>query len=324
MVDAPVYLILGAATIVSFWASLVEATYLTVRPLSLASASRNGDARADKALKITHEKTKLVSTTTFLDTVSNVVLASTIGLAFSEFFGPIGWVYSAVVGSLIIMVLLILLPKAVGIENPVRMAIFLAPSSLALLDVFAPIAVPMTSFARSLSQRIIGKPAYKEEDLVNEFEDMLGMLEKAGHIEPDAGKILRSAMSSSKSNAGDALTPIGEIISVDVASNVQDALKSMGKSNHPRLPVYDRKSDRYVGAVTFRSLSGAMSAGKFSANIIDHMVQPARVETDESVATVMDRMQKVGSTIAFVYESGRMVGVITLTDILERILGVKV
>jgi putative hemolysin len=324
LVDAPVYFILGTATIISFWASLVEATYLTVRPLSLASASSAGNVRASKALTITHEKTKLVSTTTFLDTVSNVVLASTIGLAFSEVFGPIGWVYSAVVGSLIIMILLILLPKAVGIENPVRMAIFLAPSSQALLNLFAPIAVPMTSFARSLSQRIIGKPAYKEEDLVNEFEDMLGMLEKAGHIEPDAGKILRSAMSSSKSIAGDALTPIGEIIAVDVSSNVQDALKLMGKSNHPRLPVYDRKSDQYVGAVTFRSLSGAMAAGKFSDNITDHMVQPARVETDESVATVMDRMQKVGATIAFVYDNGGMVGVITLTDILERILGVKV
>ena len=324
MVDAPVYFILGTATIVSFWASLVEATYLTVRPLSLASASNSGNTRASKALTITHEKTKLVSTTTFLDTISNVILASTIGLAFSEFFGPIGWVYSAVIGSLIIMILLILLPKAVGIENPVRMAIFLAPSSLALLNVFSPLAVPLTSFARSLSQRIIGMPAYKEEDLVNEFEDVLGMLEKAGHIEPDAGKILRSAMSSSKSTAGDVSTPIGEVIAVNVPSNVQDALKLMGKSNHPRLPVYDSKTNQYVGAVTFRSLSGAMAAGKFTDNILDHLVQPARVENDESVATVMDRMQKAGATIAFVFDNGRMVSMITLTDILERILGVKV
>ncbi len=314
---------MAVATIISFWSSLVEATYLTVRPISLASARGNGNLRAGKALEITTEKTKLVSTTTLLDTFSNVVLASTIGLIFSEVFGPIGWVYSAIVGSLIIMTLLYLLPKAIGIENSVRMAIFLAPSSHSLLNVFSPIAIPLTSFARRLSARIIGMPAYREEDLVNEFEDVLTMLEKAGHIEPDAGRILRSAMSSSKSTAGDVSTPIGEIIAVNAPSNVQDALKLMGKSNHPRLPVYDRKSDQYVGAVTFRSLSGAMAAGKFTDSILEHLVQPARVESDESVATVMDRMQKAGTTIAFVYAGGRMAGVITLTDILERILGVK-
>lgn len=323
MVSGPVYLFLVAATFVSFWSSLIEATYLTVRPVSLAAASNSGSTRATKALKITTEKTKLVSTTTFLDTFSNVVLASTIGLVFSEVFGPIGWVYSAVLGSLIIMILLYLLPKAIGIENSVRMAIFLAPSSLTLLNIFSPIAVPLTSLSRNLSQAIIGKPAYSEEDLVNEFEDMLGMLEKAGHIEPDAGKLLRSAMGSSKSTARDILTPIGDIISVSITSTVQDALKLMGKSNHPRLPIYDRKGDQYVGAVTFRSLSSAMAEGKFMNNVVEYMVQPARVEDTEAVATVMDRMQKVGSTIAFVFEGGRIVGMITLTDILERILGVK-
>ena len=150
MVPFVVYAALAGAVVVSFWSSVVEATYLTLRPFSLSSSIEAGSSKAAAALEIVSEKTRLVSVTTFIDTISNVVLASTIGLIFSDYFGPIGWVYTAVFGSLIIMVLLYLLPKAIGIENALRMSLFLAPSSKVLMGFFAPIAVPLTSIARWL------------------------------------------------------------------------------------------------------------------------------------------------------------------------------
>ncbi|TMQ01225.1 MAG: hypothetical protein E6K99_00670 [Thaumarchaeota archaeon] len=66
------------ATLVSFWSSLIEATYLTVR----RSPSTPPPGRAlggGQALELIREKTRLVSTTTFIDTITNVVLASSIG-----------------------------------------------------------------------------------------------------------------------------------------------------------------------------------------------------------------------------------------------------
>src|ERR1700756_5514335 len=144
MVPSVVYVSLLAAVLIAFYSSLVEATYLTLRPFSLSSSISNGSAKAAKALEIVSEKTRLVSVTTFIDTISNVVLASTIGLIFSDAFGPIGWVYSAVAGSFAIMTLLYLLPKAIGIENALRMSLFLSPSTKLLMDGLAPIAVPFT------------------------------------------------------------------------------------------------------------------------------------------------------------------------------------
>src|SRR5271157_1645454 len=153
MVSLLVIVPLIAAIFVAFWSSLVEATYLTLRPFSLSSAISDGSSRASKALEIVSEKTRLVAVTTFIDTVSNVILASTIGLTLAEYFGPIGWIYSAVAGSFVIMTLLYLLPKAIGIENALRMSLLLAPSTIILMSILAPIAVPMTTFARSLSER---------------------------------------------------------------------------------------------------------------------------------------------------------------------------
>ena len=324
MVAPVVYAALVVAVFVSFWSSLMEATFLTLRPLSLNSSVTNGSANARQALEIVREKTRLVSVTTFLDTISNVVLASSIGLILSEFFGPIGWVYNAVVGSLAIMILLYLLPKAIGIENSPRMALFLAPSSKVLLDAFAPVAVPLTNLARMLSQALVGGPSYKEIDLVDEFEDVVTMLEKAGHIEPDAGRLLRSALTSSKNTAMDVVTPMEQIISVSSSGTVLDALKLMGRTNHPRLPVFDETRRSYIGAVTFRTISKAVDRDHFEESVLDYMTQPASVEKDESLASVMERLQEAGTTIAFVHDGETMMGMITLSDIIERVLGVRV
>src|SRR2546428_8931400 len=162
----------------------MEATYLTVRPVSLNAAARSGTKGAVQALELIREKTRLVSTTTFLDTITNVVLASSIGLIFSEFFGPLGWVYSAILGSFLIMIFLFLLPKAIGIENSVRMAIRLAPSSLALVKVLSPVAVPLTNFARSLSQQLMGSQATRLKNSLMSSRSWSDCSRKAATLSP--------------------------------------------------------------------------------------------------------------------------------------------
>lgn len=318
-----VYLSLVLAIVGSFWMGLVEATFLTVRPLPLTTEGAAGNPRATTAIKIVSERTNLVSSTTLLSTFTDAILTSATGLILSSIFGITGWLLTVVVASVVIMVFLDLLPKAIGIENSVRMAIFLAPSTRIMLAVLSPVAVPLTRVARGLSQAVVGKPGYKHEELVDEFESLVILLEKGGHIEPDSGRLLRSALASSKTTAGDLLTPISEIIYVDKGSDVKEALRLMGKSNHPHLPVYDGKTKAYVGAVTFRSLFKAFDGGGFADSITPYMVQPARVKSKETAATVMDKMRSAGVTMAFVSEAGVVVGMVTVTDILEVLLGTK-
>lgn len=318
-----VYLALGVALLVSFWMSLVEATFLTLRPVSISGASAAGNTRASKAIRIVSERTRLVSVTTLLSTFADVILTTTTGLALSSALGVSGWVLTVVVVSLVIMVFLNLLPKALGIENSVRMALFLSPGTEVLLRLASPAAIPLTRVAKELSQAIVGKPAYNQGELVDEFESLLIMLEKAGEIQPDSGRILRSALASSKTTAGDLLTPISEIVAVGIGSDVREALRLMGESNHPDLPVYDGNAGVYVGAVTFRSLFKAFDAGGFAENVLDCLVHPAMVDAEETAASVMDKMREAGVTMAFVSQTGKVIGMVTVTDILEVILGTK-
>lgn len=264
-----------------------------------------------------------MAVTTLIDTTSNVILASSIGLILSDIFGPIGWVYNAVFGSLVIMTILFLLPKAIGIENALRMAVWLAPSTNVVLNALSPAAIPLTSFARGLSERIVGKPSYKVGDLADELEEVVLMLERAGHIEPDAGRLLRSALSSSKNLAADIVTKPEDVVSVSAENTVREALITMGRTFHPRIPVYDYRKKAYVGAVTFHTLAKAISRGLLDSSLDDYMIQPARLDKADTLATVVEKLQDAGTTIAFVYDGEEILGMVTLSDIIEKILGFK-
>jgi CBS domain containing-hemolysin-like protein len=170
---------------------------------------------------------------------------------------------------------------------------------------------------------ISGKPMYMEDVMADELEELIDMLEAGGKIEPDAGRILRTTLAASRSDVLSSMTPIEKIVSVDSDSSVMEALKVMGKTSHPRIPVYDKSQGQYVGVLTFRSLSKGISEERLADPVTKHMVMPARVEADEPISAVAERMSKAGVTMAFVYREGRIIGVITLTDLLERILGFK-
>lgn len=323
MIAFEIYVAIIASAVVSFFVSLVEATYLTVKRLSLFSMQNGGSRGASTALRITGEKTKLVTVTTFIDTVANVVLATSMGIALSEDIGPLGWLVSVVFGSVLIMIFLYLIPKTIGVENPVRMAVTLAPTTLAVINAMSPIAEPLAGFAKRMARRMGGQRTFREDEITEELETLIGMLEADGQVGPDAGRIIRSTLASSRFVVMDVATPSDSIVSVDSDATVMEALKVMGASHHPRIPVFDRGQGKYVGVITFRSLARGISERGLDAEMLKYMVQPAKVEADASVASAVDNMSSAGVTIAFVYQDGEMIGVITITDLLEQILGFK-
>ncbi len=323
MAALAVYIVLVVAAVLSFTSALVEATYLSVKQVSLFSMQQDGSSKARAALRITNEKTKLVSVTTLIGTISNVALATTAAIILSEAFGPVGWLVSVVLGSIIIMIFLDLVPKTIGIEDPVGKAISLASGVAGAERALSPIAQPLMNASRRIATSLSGKPTYSVEDISEELESRIEMLEADGRIEPDAGRILRTTLASSKYDVKDAATPIEKVTAVDSETTVLEALKAMGSSRHPWIPVFGRDTGEFVGVVTFRSLTRGLTEGRLDQPISGSVHQAARVDADESIAKVADSMSRQGATIAFVYRQGKMIGVITFSDLLERILGFK-
>jgi putative hemolysin len=323
VVGLVVYFALVASAIVSFCIALVEATFLSVKRPALFSMQKGGSRNATKALEVTGEKAKLVTVTTFIDTVANVVLVTTMGIVLSAVFGPLGWIVSVVVGSLLIMIFLYLLPKTIAVENPVKMAVTLSPATLAIIDAMSPVAGPLAGLAKRMAALMGGKRVYREDEISEELESVIDMLEADSRFGPDAGRMIRTTLASSQYTVMEVATPAAGIVSVGADATVMEALRVMGSSRHPRIPVFDKGKGEFVGVVTFRSLAKGISDNGVNDKALRYTVQPAKGEADASIASAMDSMSGAGVTIAFVYQEGAMVGVITITDLLERILGFK-
>jgi CBS domain containing-hemolysin-like protein len=135
--------------------------------------------------------------------------------------------------------------------------------------------------------------------------------------------MIRTTLMSAQSTVMDVATPVEKIVSVKANATAKEALNVMGSSHHPRIPVFDEAKSEFVGVVTFRSLAKGISENGMDGETLEYLVQPAKVQADDSIASAMDSMSGAGVTIAFVYQEEKMIGVITVTDLLERILGFK-
>jgi len=71
-------------------------------------------------------------------------------------------------------------------------------------------------------------------------------------------------------------------------------------------------------------MAKAISRDLLDSGLHDYIIQPARVGRDDGIASVMEKMQDAGTTIAFVFDGEKMIGMVTLSDIIEQVLGVKV
>ena len=140
--------------------------------------------------------------------------------------------------------------------------------------------------SRKFATTISGKPAYNKDDIAEELENRIDMLEADG-LEPDAGRILRKTLASSKYDVKDATTPIERsrrglghhgyggpeghgLFAPSEDSRLRKGRGRVRRSGH--LPLSDERTIRR----------------KTKRAHIGFLVQAAKVGTDESIATVAE------------------------------------
>lgn len=311
--------LVAAALVLTFIASLAEASYLVVSPVDIHERMKAGDKRAKHVLKLLEEKPKLISTAVFLEVLSNVVLAILVGNAMSSYLGPLGLAIGVIIVTFSEAVFFTLLPMTLGIGSATTTALDLASMLVVLDRVLGPVTVPLTRFAQKIAGKISkdGKQGVEEE-----FESYVEMMVEQGDLLHEAGIVVNNALKGSKLLARDIAVPISGIVSVKDTDSVSNVLRAMGSSKHQRLPVVDA-SGEVVGAVSFRSLAKALANGMFDASVSSYVYDPPTVKTTANLYYVLDAMNSTGVAVAFVYEDARFYGMVSLTSVINALLKLR-
>ncbi|MGI9556764.1 MAG: hemolysin family protein, partial [Solirubrobacterales bacterium] len=215
-------------------------------------------------------------------------------------------------------------PKMLAISRPDRTSRALG----APLDWFRIITAPFTVALAKASNAIVRMLGVKPDELNERHtsEDLKAIIIQSGvggDIDPGEATMLGGVFHLHEQQAREVMTPIPAVVTVDTSQTVADGLQQCVSSGHTRLvAIEDENPDRIRGIVHNNSLARLyMNAGPDAP--IEPAVRDAPVFPEtKPLDDLLTELQRQRSSIGIVAdEYGRTVGIVTVEDILEEIVG---
>ena len=216
-----------------------------------------------------------------------------------------------------------LTPKLLAIPRAETAARRLARPLGAFRVISAPFALGLTKVANAIVG-LFGAPASLDEQASSEdLKIIIAQSQTGGSLDPGEAVMLGGVFHLHEQEAREVMTPIPAVITVNASETVEEALQRCVSSGHTRLiAIEDDNPDRVRGVVHNNSLARLyMNAGpdtSIESAIRDVPVFPETKPLDDLLA----ELQRQRSSIAVVSdEYGRTVGIVTVEDILEEVVG---
>ena len=162
----------------------------------------------------------------------------------------------------------------------------------------------------------------KSEDVVTEDEVMTVVeeAEEDGTLKSDETKLIRSVIEFDDLEVGDILVPRVNVVAVDVQTPMEEIRRVFDEEGYSRILVYKDTIDTVIGTIHEKDFFSAYLAGKKN---VDGILQNAFYTTEHAkISNLLKQLQKKKVHIAVVLdEYGGTLGLVTLEDILEELVG---
>ena len=309
-------LALIALVAMSAFFSASETAYTSLNRARLKAMANGGNQRAAKALALSEDYDRLLSGILVGNNIVNILSASLATVLFVRLLGGAGVSVSTAVMTIVVLMFGEIAPKTIAKDRPEEVALAVYPLLSAILVLLTPI-VFLTTCWQKLIYRIV--PPSKDRGL-NE-EELITIVEEAeneGEIDEHEGELIRSAIEFNDMTAEDILTPRVDIVSAEVSSTPDEIARIFQDSGRSRIPVYEDSIDNIVGILhekDFYRLRG-------KAPLKEMMSEPLCVVPSTRLAVLLKLLQRTKNHMAVVVdEYGGVVGIVTMEDILEELVG---
>jgi CBS domain containing-hemolysin-like protein len=216
-----------------------------------------------------------------------------------------------------------LIPKALALETSDRTALWLAGP----LNVFARLARPLILTMNGTANFILRRLGYRAasgEEMVHSVEELLLLIEdteEAGILDPDQAEFVQNVFRLSNKRVLDCMVPLNKMATLELSTPPDKVLEAVRSGAHTRMPVYEGNIDNIVGIVNTKDLFFLFSL-KGVVILQDALYPPLFLKPNESMANALRLFRRVRRPMALVRdENDKILGLITLEDVLEEIVG---
>ena len=307
-----------ALVCLSAYFSATETAFSSLNRIRLKSKADGGDRRAALALSLSEEYDRLLSTILIGNNIVNIT-ATTVGtVLFTRLAGAYGPTVSTVVLTVVILIFGEISPKSLAKENPEKFAMASAPVLRVFLVVLRPLNFLFAQWKRLLSVifRTEESQGITEEELITIVEEA----QQGGGIDSQEGELLRNAIEFNELKAADILTPRIDITGISADASPEKIASVFAATGFSRLPVYQGSIDNITGILYQKDFYNSVYG---TDKAIESIIRPALYITrHRKISLLLKELQASKLHIAVVIdEFGGTVGIVTLEDILEELVG---
>jgi CBS domain containing-hemolysin-like protein len=246
---------------------------------------------------------------------------------------PGGWSVAVTHGAAVAVAFLIitylhvvlgeLAPKAVALERAEDVALIVSGPLLVFGRVFRPF-IHLMNGSGNWVVRQLRLPPVKPGHNVHSPQEIDMLIEEgqeAGVIQADEATYARAVFELSDRTVGEIMVPRDRVVTLSLNASEEEVLDTARETAHTRMPVWDGTLDNVVGIVNTKDLFHLFSL-RGLVILMDAMYPAMFVKPDLALGKLLLRFRKERRQMAVVRdESGRFLGLVTLEDILEEIVG---
>ncbi len=314
------FLIMAVLLVLSGIFSGTETALVSLSMARAESLYREGRAGANALYQLKRDPSRMLITILIGNNVVNIAASAMATVVATEYFGDRG--PGIAVGVLTILILIFgeITPKSLATRFSERISLFIAPVIYGFMRLIYPLVWLFLQFTNWIQSRTnaVGDPLVTESEVITMVEH--GEVE--GVIEADEREMIQRVFNFNDLKAEDVMTPRRQVFRLDGRLLVKDVLPEILKQPYSRIPLFADDSDEIVSHVFLRDLMNVVVSGDLDIPLSqiaqEPLFTPANKPIDELIRTLRSKRRHMAVVVD---EHGAMLGVVTLEDLLEELVG---
>jgi Mg2+/Co2+ transporter CorB len=314
---------------------LIVSAFFSGSETALTAASRarmhaleeDGNKRARIVNRLLDMRERFIGAILLGNNLANIAASALATTLFLKLFGEAGVVYATIVMTAVVVLFAEVLPKTYAIVNADRMALFVAPAVRLLVALLAPVTAAMQWIVRH-TLRLFGASISDDAEVLSAHEELRGAIDlyhKAGGMVKLTRDMLGGVLDLRELTVSDIMVHRTKMDAIDAELPTDAIIDAALKSPHTRLPLWRGEREEIVGVLHAKTLLRALRDARGDTRKIDILALAAPPWFVPDTTTLKDQLnaflKKKAHFAIVVDEYGEVMGLVTLEDIIEEIVG---
>ena len=314
------WLFVGVLFLCAAYFAVCETGVTSVSRIRLRTRLDQGDRRAQKALYIQDNFDQAISAILIGTNIVHISTATLVTILVKARWGVSFVALGTVLCTIAVFFVGEMLPKSLAKRYSERCALVTAASLCFFMRIFKPLARFLSWVGDRFGALIKGDKEYTVTE--DELYDVIDNLTEERGLDEQRGELVRSALEFAAVPVESVLTARVDLTALDVDWRVEKIVSVIRASSHTRLPVYEGTIDNIIGVLQIRRyILGYRQRGN-EVELRDYLDEPCFVHQSAVLDEVLEELNGRHLNMAIVIDNyGGTVGVVTVEDILEQLVG---